>query len=275
MIVSFSVVSLIAIVPDNECRTPILIVSWASAAPGTARTAARGQRVRNLCVRFMIDLLDGSHLHLKPDADLLVVALHGGEVLLQVEEHHARVEIPDHVVEIHLGGFLVVVAVDRGEAVSKARLRELAEELHPAGHPGCRWKQITGENIAALIGAVSRAVTAQPVVLRQFRFDRKRAAAAKLLLEQEVAVVRLVAILHLAGGGEGEDVLLAVERAVQVIARLRIPEIDLDAAGADQLALAGRRRAVVCARLQLHLPELAPVERAVVAPRGDERVAVL
>jgi hypothetical protein len=31
--VSFSVVSLMAMVPDSECRTPILIVSSADAAP--------------------------------------------------------------------------------------------------------------------------------------------------------------------------------------------------------------------------------------------------
>jgi hypothetical protein len=39
--VSLSVVSLIAIVPDSECRTPILIVPWvwASAAPPSATAA--------------------------------------------------------------------------------------------------------------------------------------------------------------------------------------------------------------------------------------------
>ncbi|OLC78612.1 MAG: hypothetical protein AUH72_15585 [Acidobacteria bacterium 13_1_40CM_4_65_8] len=109
--------------------------------------------------------------------------------------------------------------------------------------------EIARQHVAALIGAVSRVVAAQPVVLRQFRFDREGAAAGDFLLEQEIAVVGLVAVLHLAGSGDGEDVLLAVERAVQVVAGLRIPEIDLDATGADHLALAGRRSAVVGARL--------------------------
>src|SRR5437764_15355868 len=96
-----------AIVPDSECRTPTLIVSSARAAAGPARTAASSHTVGNLCRELMTQLLR-LHLHLKADADLLVVRLHGGEALLQVEEHHARVEIPDDVVEVHLGGFLVV-----------------------------------------------------------------------------------------------------------------------------------------------------------------------
>src|SRR5262249_11381134 len=39
-ITSFSVVSLIAMVPDNECRMPTLIVSWAWAAPPAPNMAA-------------------------------------------------------------------------------------------------------------------------------------------------------------------------------------------------------------------------------------------
>src|SRR4051795_7090828 len=48
--VSFSVVSLIAIVPDSECSTPILIVPWvwASAAPVAAASAPAASTARQI-----------------------------------------------------------------------------------------------------------------------------------------------------------------------------------------------------------------------------------
>src|SRR3954452_22123404 len=55
---SFSVVSLIAIVPDKECRTPTLIVSCACAVPITApeTSAAEASAIRCLRVIFNIDM---------------------------------------------------------------------------------------------------------------------------------------------------------------------------------------------------------------------------
>src|ERR1700731_3762893 len=55
-----------------------------------------------------------SHLQLEADTNLLVVGLHGGEVLLQVEQHHACVELLDDVVEVDFGCLLVVVGVEPG-----------------------------------------------------------------------------------------------------------------------------------------------------------------
>src|SRR5690349_1647978 len=55
---SFSVVSLIAIVPDRECRTPTLMVSCACAVPITApeTNAAEASAIRCLRVKFNIDI---------------------------------------------------------------------------------------------------------------------------------------------------------------------------------------------------------------------------
>src|ERR1700674_1158034 len=68
-----------------------------------------------------------SHLQLEADANLLVVGLHGGEVLLQVEQHHACVELLDDVVEVDFGCLLIVVGVKPGDAVTERCLRELAK----------------------------------------------------------------------------------------------------------------------------------------------------
>src|SRR3954454_6429046 len=54
---SFSVVSLIAMVPDNECRTPTLIVSCAEAdemPPATAATAANAPTALVMCLIVLI-----------------------------------------------------------------------------------------------------------------------------------------------------------------------------------------------------------------------------
>src|SRR5215470_10783596 len=92
-IVSFNVVSLMAMVPDSEWRTPTLMVSCAAAAPGSARPAARIRPASDVHFTFMVQLLkrfDGSrrvdamsgtwpprlHLELDADASLLRVDLH-------------------------------------------------------------------------------------------------------------------------------------------------------------------------------------------------------
>jgi hypothetical protein len=52
-IVSFSVVSLMAIVPERECRIPTLMVSWAAATPESTLPAA-SSAVINMALRFII-----------------------------------------------------------------------------------------------------------------------------------------------------------------------------------------------------------------------------
>jgi hypothetical protein len=51
--VSFSVVSLMAIVPDRECRTPTLIVPCAAASAGTIKMPANNQAVKRSGVNLM------------------------------------------------------------------------------------------------------------------------------------------------------------------------------------------------------------------------------
>src|SRR6516165_7988089 len=71
-ITSFNVVSLIAIVPDSECRMPILIVSWAlagdaSASPKATPAAAASQRResgrKELRISHVLCLTLASDLH--------------------------------------------------------------------------------------------------------------------------------------------------------------------------------------------------------------------
>ena len=68
---------------------------------------------------------------------------------------------------------------------------------------------------------------------------------------------------------------LAVERAVQVVAGLRIPEVHLHPPGPEQRGVAVQRGAVEGADRHLDLVELSPVGGAVGAPLEDEGVAVL
>jgi hypothetical protein len=53
---SFSVVSLIAMVPDRECRTPTLMVSCADrdVVPASAATAASAPTALLMCLNFFI-----------------------------------------------------------------------------------------------------------------------------------------------------------------------------------------------------------------------------
>ena len=81
-----------------------------------------------LCACTSSDL----HLQLQADAELLVVDAHGIEVLVEIENHHARVEVLDDVVEVDLGRFLRVVDVDRIEPIRVVGFRELAEQFELA-----------------------------------------------------------------------------------------------------------------------------------------------
>ena len=103
-------------------------------------------------------------------------------------------------------------------------------------------KEIRAEHVAAVVGAVVCAfVAASPSYFAHSASTVNGAAAADLPLEQEVdAVGRLSLALHLAGDADGQDVLVAVVGAVQVVAVFRIPEVDLHAAGAEQRVVAGR-----------------------------------
>ena len=67
-------------------------------------------------------------------------------------------------------------------------------------------------------------------------------------------VVRHACGLRLDCSADGEQVLVAVVGAVQVVAVLRIPEIDLDASGADDVLVAGRGSAVEPAAENFTLP---------------------
>src|SRR5262249_19335660 len=149
-------------------------------------------------------------LDLETDAHLLEVALHGVEARVFVEDHHARVELLEDVVEIELGGLLVVVEVDQRHAVAKARRGEFPEDLKAAG-AGERREEVTAEDVTAVVGAIARVVAAQLAVFGVFRFHRERPALRDLAFEQEVDVPGLlVAALYLAGDADGEDVLVAV-----------------------------------------------------------------
>src|SRR6476620_10832470 len=59
--VSFSVVSLIAMVPDSEWRTPTLIVACADAADAAARLAVSSAAAVSVCFSLMGELLDNVH----------------------------------------------------------------------------------------------------------------------------------------------------------------------------------------------------------------------
>src|SRR5205823_4197567 len=130
--VSLRVVSLMAMVPESECRTPTLMVACAEATLDPATPAASSAAVRKVCFSFMVNSsMNGietrggvrrgcrSHLQLDPDANLLKIGLHGVEARVLVENHHARVELLDEVVEIHLRRLLVVILVDEIQALAE------------------------------------------------------------------------------------------------------------------------------------------------------------
>src|SRR6266542_2727039 len=184
--VSFSVVSLMAIVPDSEWSTPTLIVAWADAALEYARPAASSAAARNVCFSLMFQLLKReiawmrvrtmarSHLQLNADAELLRVGLHGVKALVEIKDHHARIELLDDVVEIQLRGFLVVIGVDGIQPVGKVGFRELPENF-PFARAHCGGEEIARQDVTARVGGVPRVVAAKLVVLRKLRFEREGA----------------------------------------------------------------------------------------------------
>src|ERR1043166_1901889 len=215
------------------------------------------------------------HLDLQADAELFGVGTDGVETRVLVEDHHAGVELLDDVVQVDLAGLLIEVEIERCDSFSKAGLGELAEHLELAGADNGR-KEIAPEHVATVIGAVSTAVTTEPVVLRPLRFDRIRPTARDLTLEEKVRAVRvLVAALRLRSRADRQQVLVAVVSAVQVIAGFLVPEIDLDAACADDRVVTGRGRTVERPGRYFHHAELAPIRRAVVSALKDERIPVL
>ena len=92
-------------------------------------------------------------------------------------------------------------------------------------------------------------------------------------------MVAVLPCLHLSRPGDGEQVFIPVVGAVQVVAVLRIPEIDLDAAGPDDVGIPVRGTAVERARRDFYLGytrfEVAPIRDAVVATLKDKGIAVL
>src|SRR5262249_25943464 len=91
--VSLSVVSLIAIVPESECRMPTLIGPACMADPVRTTAAATSTATMNGCKRLIFFPAPPLHLHLEADAELLVVGVDRREVPLQVEHHRARPEL--------------------------------------------------------------------------------------------------------------------------------------------------------------------------------------
>jgi trigger factor len=83
----------------------------------------------------------------------------------------------------------------------------------------------------------------------------------------------------LRGAAEGEEILVAVIGAIQVVARFRIPEVVLEAAGADHLRAPRRRLSVEDAARHFDLVELSPVHHSVIAAGrpwcAHRRIAVL
>src|SRR5689334_15698334 len=242
--VSFSVVSLMAIVPERECSTPTLIVSCAAETLKYAAEATSSAAASHTCLRFIVcnSLKKGDdlHLNLKSDARLIEVRLHGRERRVAEEEHQARVELLHDVVEVELGGLLVVVGIGNRQALAEVGLGELAEYLEGARRIGRLGEHVAAEDVAALAVAVLGVVAAQLVVAGELGLDRIARAIRQFLLEQEVRGRCGVAVLRLHRAAEGQQVLAAVVGAVEVVAVFLVPEVDLRARGDEHLVVAGR-----------------------------------
>src|SRR5262245_25265187 len=95
--VSFSVVSLMAMVPESECSTPTLMVSSAACAdePQSRAAAAASAGRQRLIVFFSMfrDPLYELELHLQADAELLRARNVAVKVLIDIERADARVEL--------------------------------------------------------------------------------------------------------------------------------------------------------------------------------------
>src|ERR1700744_998402 len=87
--VSLSVVSLMAIVPESECRTPTLMVSAALATAESARPQASGSARKSVCLSFMYGfpciVFVKSHLELQAESHHFVVDAGDIVVVLDVE----------------------------------------------------------------------------------------------------------------------------------------------------------------------------------------------
>ena len=116
-------------------------------------------------------------------------------------------------------------------------LGKLAEDLELTDADRLR-KEVAAQPIGALALGVVRVVPAQPVVVGILAFDREDAAVGQFLLQQEIDGGRGVAGLNLRRAADGEQVLVAVVGAVQVVAFFRVPEIDLDASGPNDFGTA-------------------------------------
>src|SRR5690349_18764678 len=151
--VSFSVVSLMAMVPESECRIPTLIVGCCAPTNEYASGAAkRHTAASHTCLRVISKYSLGErrrrlHLDLEADADGLGVLPDRRERGVAEEEHHPGVVLLDDVVDVDLGRVLVVVV---GHAVLEARLGELAEHLKLAGLLAHLREQVGGQHVGAV-----------------------------------------------------------------------------------------------------------------------------
>src|SRR5207247_1985403 len=108
----------------------------------------------------------------------------------------------------------------------------------------------------AVILGVGRVVAAELAVLRIFALDRECTAARNLPFEEEIGVPgRVVAPLYLSRKPNGKKVLGAVVGAIQVVAALRVPEIDLYASRPEHRLATRRGCPVVSAGRDLDLLE--------------------
>src|SRR5260370_20577186 len=85
-----------------------------------------------------------------------------------------------------------------------------------------------------------------------------------------------MAALILSRPADSEQVLVAVVGPIQVVAILRVPEINLDASGPKNLRIPGRRLAVERANRDFYfLGKLTPIGNAVIAALKDKGISVL
>src|SRR5215831_14160925 len=208
--VSFSVVSLMAMVPDSECRTPTLMVSCPKAtfekiAPAE-NTPVAATKLAIIPLRFIAFIpsrnLVCRILHLKLDANSSrpEVSLTLIEAGLPHEGHDPGIELLDQVVDIPFRGFLVVAGQ---RAVGEIGLGVLRQQLHLSG-AGSRRQDIRRQPIGTLALGVFRIVTAQAVVVGVLAFQRNHAFSCQFSFQQKIDGGSGGAILYLCGATEGE-----------------------------------------------------------------------
>src|SRR5262249_42743234 len=130
--------------------------------------------------------------------------------------------------------------------------------------------------VRTVVKTIAGVVAAEPMVSRVLALDRECAAAEHLALEEEVDADRgrgrlrcIVGFWSLPGSANGQQVLVAIIRAVQVVAALRVPEVDLNPSRGEDLLPPRRRGAVEDAARGLQGTKVAPVDHAVVASLKD------